>query len=332
MNFVSNNKDRFLKNLYLKSKRSVAKATNEGPAAWVIPSDQTRVVEAADMVNLLRLMGVEVHKSDKEFTIKDQKFSAGSYIIRMDQPYSRMADMLLDTQYYNVNDPRPYDDTGWTLGALRNVKTVRVTDKSVLQTPAALLTSDARVRGKIAGSASTAGFIINHNADNTLATLRYKLKDVKMNAAEDSFKIGDQQFNAGSFIIKSEGNPADVRQRLETAVTELGLTAVAVDKLPDVKTHEMAAARIAIVHTWTNTQNEGWFRIEFDRLQIPYTYISDQVIRDTPNLRDKFDVIIFPPVGGSAQSIVNGMPMRGAPIPWKGSDITPNMAMAHDQT
>ena len=24
--------------------------------------------------------------------------------------------MLLDTQYFNVNDPRPYDDTGWTLG------------------------------------------------------------------------------------------------------------------------------------------------------------------------------------------------------------------------
>src|SRR5215510_2494521 len=76
MNFVSNNKDRFLKNFYLKSKRSVAKGTNEGPAAWVVPSDQTRVVEAADMVNLLRLMGVEVNKADKEFTTKDQKFPA----------------------------------------------------------------------------------------------------------------------------------------------------------------------------------------------------------------------------------------------------------------
>src|ERR1700693_2912490 len=74
MNFVSNNKDRFLKNFYLKSKRSVAKATNEGPAAWVVPSDQTRVVEAADMVNLLRLMGVEVHTSNKEISLKDQKF------------------------------------------------------------------------------------------------------------------------------------------------------------------------------------------------------------------------------------------------------------------
>src|SRR6185437_7517649 len=81
-----------------------------------------------------------------------------------------------------------------------------------------------------------------------------------------------------------------------------------------------------------NTQNDGWFRIEFDRLQIPYAYISDQVIRNTPNLRDKYDVIIFPPVGGSAQSIVNGMPMRGAPIPWKASDVTPNMALAPDQT
>ena len=332
MNYVANQKDRFLNNFYIKSKRSVAKAANEGPYAWVVPGDTPRPVEAADMVNLLRLMGIEVQTATKEFAFKDQKFPAGSYIVRMDQPYSRMADMLFDTQYYNVNDPRPYDDTGWTLGALRNVKTVRVTDKAVLEVPMVLLTSDAKVKGKIAGSASTAGFVINHNADNTLATLRYKLKDVKIGAAEDSFKIGDQHFSAGSFIIKTDGNPADVRQRLDAAVSELGLTAIAVDKLPEVKSHEIAAARIAIVHTWTNTQNEGWFRIEFDRLQIPYSYISDHVIRDTPNLREKYDVILFPPVGGSAQSLVNGTPKRGDPIPWKQSEITPNLGFSPDQT
>src|SRR5882757_1567192 len=187
MNFVSNNKDRFLKNFYLKSKRSVAKATNEGPAAWIIPSDQSRIVEAADMMNLLRLMGVEVHKADKEITVKDQKFPAGSYVIRMDQPYSRMADMLLDTQYYNVSDPRPYDDTGWTLGALRNVKTVRVTDKTVLQTPMTLLTRDAKVTGIVTSASSPTAYLINHNAENTLATLRFRLKDVRMLAAEEAF-------------------------------------------------------------------------------------------------------------------------------------------------
>jgi Zinc carboxypeptidase len=332
MNFVSANKDRFLKNFYLKSKRSVAKAANEGPAAWVIPSDQSRVVEAADMVNLLRLMGVEVHTADKEFTVKDQKFPAGSYVIRMDQPYSRMADMLLDTQYYNVSDPRPYDDTGWTLGALRNVKTVRVTDKGALTASMTLLAHDANVTGSVSRASAPAAFLVNHNTENTLMTLRYKLKDLKISAAEEPFEAGGQKFNAGTFILKAADNPGDLRQKLEGPVADSGLKAVAVDKAPEVRSHALGVPRIAILHTWTNTQNEGWFRIEFDRLQVPYAYISDQVIRETPNLKEKFDVIIFPPVGGSAQAIVNGMPMRGAPIPWKGSEVTPNFALSPDQT
>ena len=332
MNFVAKDKDRFLNNFYLKSKRSIAKATNEGPAAYIIPGDTPRPVEAADMVNLMRMQGIEVHRATKDFSVKEQKFPAGSYIVRMDQPYSRMADMLLDTQYYNVSDPAPYDDTGWTIGAMRNVKTVRITDKSVLNVDAKLLTEDARVTGQLTGPTSAVAYVINHNTDNTLATLRFRLKDVKMSAAEDSFKIGDQQFNTGSFIIKQDGNSSDLRRRLQSAVSDLGLKAVGVDKLPDVKTHELAVPRIAIVHTWINTQNEGWYRVEFDRYQIPYTYISDQVLGKTPNLREKFDVIIFPPVGGPAQTIVNGMPMRGDPIPWKASQVTPNFASSPDQT
>ena len=43
------------------------------------------------------------------------KFAAGSTVIRMDQPYSRMADMMLDSQYYKPTDPQSYDDTGWQL-------------------------------------------------------------------------------------------------------------------------------------------------------------------------------------------------------------------------
>lgn len=331
MNYVANNRERFLNNFYVKSKRSIAKAANEGPYAWVVPGDTPRPVEAADMVNLLRLMGVEVHTATREFSVKDQKYAAGSYIIRMDQPYSRMADMLLDTQYYNVNDPRPYDDTGWTLGALRNVKTARITDKSVLDAPMVLLTSDARVTGKVTGSGA-AGVVINHNTDNTLATLRFRLKDLKILAAEESFKIGDREYATGSFIIKSEGNPSDYRAKVDAAAVELGLTAVAVEKAPEVKTHELAVPRIAILHTWTNTQNDGWFRIEFDKFKIPYSYISVHEIRETLNLRDKYDVIIFPPVGGSPQSIVNGIPRRGDAIPWRNSDLTPNIGKSPDTT
>jgi hypothetical protein len=334
MNFVANNKDRFLNNFYLKSKRSVAKARAEGPAAYVLPADDTRPNEAADLVNLLKMQGCEVHRADKEFEIKDGKFPAGSYVVRMDQPYSRMADMLLDTQYYNVNDPRPYDDTGWTLGPLRNVKTVRVKDEKVLDASMTLINGPAKVAGKIEGSGK-AGYVVNHNAESAIAQLRFRLKDVKIMAAEDAFKIGERSFNAGSFIIKTEGNPADLDARVKKEATDLGVTAVAMDKLPEVAQHPLAAPRIALVHTWVNTQDEGWFRIEFDRLGIPYDYISDQVIGRTPNLREKWDVIIFGPTRGTAQSIVRGVPKRGeneAPIPWKKSDLTPNFGLCPDQT
>ena len=69
------------------------------------------------------------------------------------------------------------------------------------------------ITGKLTGAGGIV--VINHNTDNTLMTLRYRLPDAKMRAAEDTFKIGDKQFNAGSFII--EGADKD---KLALAVTE----------------------------------------------------------------------------------------------------------------
>ena len=60
------------------------------------------------------------------------KFAKGSYIIRMDQPYSRLADTLLDVQYVR-GEEKVYDDTGWTLGYLKNVDVKRVVNPDVLK-------------------------------------------------------------------------------------------------------------------------------------------------------------------------------------------------------
>jgi hypothetical protein len=61
--------------------------------------------------------------------------------------------------------------------------------------------------------------------------------------------------------------------------------------------------------------------------QIPYTYISTQVVSKDADLRSKYDVIIFGPgAGGNAQAIVNGRPMYGNPLPWKVTPQTPNLA------
>ena len=321
MDEVARDKQRFLGNFYLKSKRSIAKAKTEGPAAWVLPADEPRPAEAAELMNLLALQGVEINKT----TVPFGKFGTGSYVIRMDQPYSRMADMLLDTQYYNVADPRPYDDTGWSFGPLKNVKTARVTDLAILSAPMNLMQGAISAPGSVTGTGAV--FLINHNTDNTLATLRFKLKNAKVLVAEEPFEAAGTKYAAGSFAVSGLS-----RGEMDRLAAELGLTVAAAAAAPAVPLHEMHIPRIALVHTWQNTQNEGWYRVAFDKLQIPYTYISDHTVRDTANLRAKFDVLLFGPVGGTSQRIVNGLPMNGSPIPWKGSTLTPNLANSPDTT
>jgi hypothetical protein len=323
---VAANKARFLDNFYLKSKRSVAKARTEGPAAYIIPSDTKRPLSAARLVNLLRKDGVEVHTADVEITIGKDKFPAGSYVVRMDQPYSRCADMLLDTQYYNPQDPRPYDDTGWTLGPLFNVRTVRATDVKVLEAPMTVLKKDAAFEGKVVGKEKAAAFAVNNAAEPELMTFRYRLRDIKMLAAEDAFSQGPLKFNAGTFIIPKDGNPADLADRLAKACGDLGLAVQGLSGKIEVKTHDLDAPRLAILHSWLNTQDEGWFRLGLDRLGIPYAYIPLQEVRDTADLKSKYDVIIFPPAGmlGKSQRVVNGI--GGAePVPYKKTEKYPNI-------
>jgi hypothetical protein len=255
--------------------------------------------------------GVEVEK--------EIEVPAGSYVIRMDQPYSRMADMLLDTQWYNVNDPRPYDDTGWTLGALHGVKTVRVTDPAVLKM-AMTRVDDPRPAGGISGQGAV--FVVDNRAEGQVASLRFRLHDAAMEAAEAPFEAGGRTFRAGSLIVTGGG---DLRERLDAAARELGLAVVALPGPPSVKTHPLRVPRVALVHDWINTQNEGWWRIAFDRYGVPYDYVSVHDLRRTPDLRARWDVILYPPVGtASVQRQINGIQTADA-IPWTPSERYPNL-------
>jgi hypothetical protein len=263
LNYFSGNSQLFLKNFYLKSKRAIEKPQQAGPAAYVFPADDTRSGSRAQLLRILQLQHAEVSRTDAPVTVtlpkqndgkddgKTQKtstrtFPAGSYVMRMDQPYSRIVDALLDRQYWSPKDPQqhPYDDTGWSMGDLFDVQVVRVTDNTILKTPMSLLSE-----------------------------------------------------------------PIAVPQ---------GLAAV---DMPDAK-----LPRIALMHTWLDTQTEGWWRMALDKLHVPYDYISTQDVAKAGDLRAKYDVILFGPIGGtSTQQIIDGLPMWGNPLPWKTTRLTPNL-------
>ncbi|WP_426700004.1 M14 family zinc carboxypeptidase [Rhodanobacter sp. Col0626] len=257
LNYFAANGPMFLRNFYLKSRHSIEKPQQAGPAAYVFDAGDKRPGSRAQLLKVLQLQHVEIHRTTASVTVPLPKvagesenrpatFAAGSYVVRMDQPYSRIADTLLDRQYWAPKDPQkhPYDDTGWSMGDLFNVKVTRVTDPAILKAPMRLLDQPVAVPAGLAGVDVTG------------------------------------------------------------------------TRLP----------RIAVMHTWLNTQTEGWWRLALDKLQVPYNYISTQDVARIGNLRAKYDVILFGPVGrASTQQIVDGLPMWGNPMPWKTTALTPNI-------
>ena len=91
-----------------------------------------------------------------------------------------------------------------------------------------------------------------------------------------------------------------------------------------MRTHDVRLPRIALVHTWQETQNEGWVRFALDQMGVPYTYMADQKLKNAGAL-DRYDVVVFPHSGQGGMSIVTGRPMVGPAIPWKASKDTPHL-------
>ena len=274
LNYFAHNERHFLTNFWLKGKRSIEKPQNAGPAAYVFSADDTHKGAQAQLLRVLRKQHVEIERADAAFIVAvaasenpakgesksakstpasepppvktvQRSFPAGSFIVRMDQPYSRIADTLLDRQYWAPDDPQkhPYDDTGWSFGDLYGVDVARVSDASILKTP------------------------------------MHKVQD-------------------------------DLGPALDLAALGVG------GKLP----------RIALMHTWIDTQTEGWWRMALDKLGVKYDYISTQTVARETNLRAKYDVILFAPIGiDDTRLIVDGLPMYGNPLPWQKTKLTPNL-------
>lgn len=279
LDYFAQNRTMFLRNFWLKAKRSIEKPKTAGPAAYVLSADDTRKGAQAELLRVLRLQHVEISRAERAFTVDvpvlevkkpaqggdagddgktltaqpatprriARQFPAGSWIVRMDQPYSRIADTLLDRQYWAPDDPqkRPYDDTGWSLGDSFGVGVARVSDAAVL--------------------------------------------DVPMQRVD---AIESPRFEPASLGVEG--------------------------KMP----------RIAILHTWLSTQTEGWWRMALDKLGMKYSYISTQDVAKDANLRSKYDVILFGPVGArDPRQIVEGLPMYGNALPWQKTRLTPNLGL-----
>jgi len=325
LNRVAKDKDLFLENYWLKNKRAVEKGKDKPGtvAAWVIPANQHGKENAAEAVNELKTQGLEFHTANSSFKAGNVQVNAGDYIVRGDQPYRTLADMYFSLQNYPPQNPSPYDDTGWTFPLMRNITVTEITDKSVLNqamTPVSM-TKDVIASGGITGNGNTV--IVENDADNSLVSFRFKLPNVKMAAAEESFAAGGHNFAPGAIII-ADAN----RGQIEPMLKQLGLSGYAVASAPAVKSHDLDIPRIGYIHSWTRTQDEGWVRAALDTYGVPYQYFGENSVAKMGDLRSKFDVIIYPHGGSGVGNVGGGRGGRGGagadlPVPYKSTKAFP---------
>jgi hypothetical protein len=276
-----------IENFYRKTQHSIDEGKTNPPYGYVIPFSTKDMTRAATLVNILRAQQIEVGEAKAEIKIGDTGYPAGSYVIKRDQPYGRLAKNLLERQNYPDPNLTTYDDSGWTMGLAIGVDVREIKDKAILDV-AVNPVKEAIARGRVVGSGN-AGMAVAHYGSNNMIAFRFALKNVPMKIAEKSFTAEGIEFPAGSFVIASGADTSGVK----AAVEKFGLTGAALSAAPTVPTHDADVPRIAIYSSWSNTQEIGWYRLTFDRFGIPYDLIYKERLKKG-NLRAEYDVIVMP--------------------------------------
>ena len=137
-----------IENFYKKTQHSIDDGRTNPPYGYVIPAGTRDMTRAAALVNVLRAQAIEIGEAKSDIKIGDATYPAGSYVIKRDQPYGRLAKNLLERQNYPDPNLTTYDDSGWTMGLAMGVEVKEIKDKAILDVVVTPVKDTAVVRGR----------------------------------------------------------------------------------------------------------------------------------------------------------------------------------------
>ena len=297
---VANNRVLLKRNFYLMNRRAIDRFAEGDPYAFVVPPDQRDPTAVATLIGLLQAEAAEVEVAEAPFVAGDRTFAAGSYVVRLAQPFGRWVKDILEPQTYpdirwpNASAPleRPYDITAWSLGMLMGVETVqidspfeatltRLTDEAT-PPPGRLVTTDA--------GATTTYVLFPGSNRSAVAVNRLLAAGASVAWAREAIEVGGRRHPPGAILIE------DIeRDVVEAMAAELALDFVATspETLDDVVRLEIRAPRLALYEPWGGNIDAGWTRWLLDQHEFLYTHVRPRDIREG-RLLDRFDVIVLP--------------------------------------
>jgi hypothetical protein len=270
--------------------------------------DQNEVIE---LVEKLRLGGVEVYRARQPFTENGETWPAGTYVAPFAQVFARYAKDLLEVQMYPAGQHSspggqsdgPYDVSAWSLGMQFGVKTVFARDPlpanlaldPVLQKPVYVLAAErsgANIRFPYTGARSA--MVVNRLLK---AGVRVSL-------------VSPSASNQGLATVQA----APASQAWSAATRDFDVTIKNTNAPPDFGT-PLRLPHVGVYQSWTANIDEGWTRWVLDQYEFPYSTLHNADVI-AGRLRARFDAIILP--DQTAKSILEGQAAPSTPAEYRG--------------
>jgi hypothetical protein len=292
------NKEDLLFNFYQMSKNSIEKVDRGQPYAFVIPARQRDYPTMLKMLEVLMMGGVEIQQAKADFTAGGRLYPAGSFVVKMAQPYKTYAWALLEKQKYP--DMRqfpggppvpPYDNAAWTLPLQMGV----VCDQVDEAFEARLEKINKVPYPKVPDQGKNAYFMLDPRVNASYAMVFALLKDqAEVWRTKTKATVKGIDLQAGAFIVK---NTASVKKALPALAQKFDLAVLDIDDVSSFAKAPVKNPRIGLFQSWRGNMDEGWTRYVFDDMGIPYKTLHNEDIKGTKekkaDLRADYDIIIF---------------------------------------
>jgi hypothetical protein len=307
-----------LHNFYKKGWDSWQKGLTQPPYAFLIAEDQGDPARVAAMIGRLMGQHIEVSRAQNAIQLKEGNFPAGTYVVRLDQPYRNYAVDLLTPQHYPKDGEPPYDDVSWELPANFHLQAIATGDAGIRNAKLTQLAEVPHPKGHVTGNGSA--YLLKDTGQESFLAARYRLANFEIEIAERDFDAGGTKFPAGSWILT---NQSGLHDAIASTAAELGLDFTQIAGIPDVPRHKAKAPRIGVWVPWADTDSIGWIRYSLDQRKVPYTYLRDEDIR-AGNLSARIDVLLYGHVDLELAEQIEGLPKSWSPMPFKKTPQTPS--------
>jgi len=295
LDIAARNRDKVLRNAYLKAKRQTERGAEGNPAAaYIIPADQHDPLTMEKMVNRLLWQGIEVQRTDEEFVHEGTVYGPGTYVVPMAQPKRGVIRWLLGRTFYPDNDftrddegnpISPYDLATHTMYEFMGVEVDAV--DSPLATDLPVVELKRAPEGQV--EQGQYGYVLDGRLNDSFHAANLLFDEgIELRRVDDPPKGTD--LNHGDFLVSSDA-PQDVLAR---AAEETGVDFNPLNANADEGSREVERLRIGMYRPYYGgNMDEGWTRMLLEDFGFPYDSLRDEEII-SGELADNYDVVILP--------------------------------------